>query len=94
MMSAVSFAPEGLGRYSVQGKHGRVLIAMFPGIPHTEGFIEVEERRNSSVAHKAVIFGPISTARSNRYRKIAWLSSRTAITALDEGELWRYLRSI
>jgi hypothetical protein len=94
LASGVPFTPEGLGRYSASGQRGHILLGMFPSIPDTEGFVEMDERRKSSGTALATIFGPVSAARTNRYRKIGWLSLRSGIDALDEGEVLRYLMGI
>ena len=95
LMSGVSFGAEGLGRYSVRAGSSEILFAMSPSFPDTEQFIEIEEMRDRpGTTRTATVFGPVSAARTNRFRKIAWLSSRSMIRALDEGELLRYLGSI
>ena len=64
-------------------------------LPGAGIFIEMEERRDSAgPACGAAIFGPVSAARSNRYRKIGWLAKRSGVDAYDEGRLMRYVKRL
>jgi hypothetical protein len=92
--TALRFSAEGLGRYIVHGARERVL-AMSASIPDTDLFIEVEERRDPRGANRrAAVFGPLSAARSNRYRMISWLAQKSGVDARDEGQLMRYINRL
>jgi hypothetical protein len=92
--SGVSFVPEALGRYLAHPRRGTQdrLLAMTATLPGPDLFIEVEERRGA--ARGATIFGPLSAARSNRYREIGWLAKKSGVDARDEGRLMRYIRRL
>jgi TIR domain len=93
----VPFAPEGLGRYLVRSRRtGRErILAMTATLPETDLFIDVEERRDQAGgACGAAIFGPVSAARTSRYREIGWLAKRSGVDAHDEGRLMRYARRL
>jgi len=99
--AGVSFTPEGLGRYLVHPRGGgsKRVLAMTATLPNTNLFIEVEGRRDqvlasSAAACDAAIFGPVSAARSGRYREIGWLARKSGVDTHDEGRLMRYIRRI
>jgi hypothetical protein len=96
MGAGVRFSAQGLGRYVVHaGRGADHILAMSAGLPDTELFIEVEDRRNQlGTNQKAAIFGPLSAARTNRYREIGWLARKSDVAAQDEGRLMRYVKHI
>src|SRR5262249_30065088 len=87
MGAKLRFSAEGLGRYVVHPRRGNdQVLAMSAGLPDTALFIEIEERRKqTSVNRRAALFGPLSAARSNRYREIGWLARKSGVDAHDEG---------
>jgi len=94
--AGVSFTPKGLGRYLVHPRRSNEqILAMTATLPNTNLFIEVEDRRNEvGSGCGAAMFGPVSAARSSRYREIGWLAKRSGVEAYDEGRLMRYVRRI
>lgn len=86
-----SAVPAGLGRYVVQYGFGYRLVAMFPGLPQTGDFIQVEEQRDAVPCIDAAIFGPLAAARTNRTREVGWLRRKSGVAVRDEGQLMRFV---
>lgn len=88
--AGLTFSDAGLGRCEVDFVGGRRLIAMCTGSPDVDDFREVE---GTSISNStgATIVGSVAAARSNRRDRIDWLEQRSGITAIDEGQLARFL---
>lgn len=99
-----SFTPEGLGRYLVRpSSGGQRVLGMSATLPTVGLFMEIEDRRNQAAAAGslgiiancgAALFGPVSAARSGRYREIGWLGKKSGVDVQDEGRLMRYVQRI
>ena len=94
MAAHLPLTSDGLGRYVVSGPSNRHLLAMSPLLPGAGLFIDVEERRTALSVRDALIFGPLTAARTNRHRQIHWLSTKSGIDAHDEGNLMRSVATL
>lgn len=91
MAAGLQHAAEGLGRYVVRSARGDRVVAMSPGLPQSDLFIDVEARRDALGLAGSAIFGPLAAAGSIRQSEIRWLSRKSRVDSHDEGVLFRYV---